>query len=122
MHNEIIQENLEVILESIGIIESRFVEIKNPDDFLLTPYGVTIFDSIAIRLQYIGELLKQIEKLEQNYLLSYPDVEWSKIIRLRDLISHHYDYINPTIVFSICEKDIPVLKLTIDLMLKEFNQ
>ena len=35
---------------------------NNPDDFVLDDSGVTILDSIAMRLQVVGELLKKIEK------------------------------------------------------------
>ena len=62
MPDEIIFENLFLISESVELILKRFEAIRQPDDFVLDDNGVTILDSIAMRLQVVGELLKKIEK------------------------------------------------------------
>jgi len=59
--DEIISENLFLISESIELILNRFANIRKPDDFVLDDNGVTILDSIAMRLQVVGELLKKID-------------------------------------------------------------
>jgi hypothetical protein len=51
MPDEIISENLFLISESIELILNRFANIRKPDDFVLDDNGVTILDSIAMRLQ-----------------------------------------------------------------------
>jgi len=120
MPNEYIHDNLESVLESIVIIKERFGSIKKADDFMNTPNGVTLLDSIAMRLQVIGELFKNIDKIDSNYLKQFKNVEWEKIIRMRDLISHHYDTVNPEIIFDVCLNHLPILKSTVEKMLKEF--
>ncbi len=121
MHKEFVQSSLESILESIEIIEARLSSIKNADDFMSTPAVVTKLDSISMRLQIIGELLKKIDKVDSNYLIKFRQVEWEKIIKMRDIISHHYDTINPEIVFDVCQNHLPVLKSTLLEMIKEFQ-
>ncbi len=121
MHNDFIQGNLESVLESIEIIEERFNNIKKANDFMLTPEGVTFLDSLAMRLQVIGELIKNIDKENSNYLPQFKNVDWEKIIRMRDLISHHYDIVNPEVVYDICLNHIPILKSTVIEMLKEIK-
>ena len=59
MPDEIFSENLFLISESIELILNRFEDIRKPDDFVLDDNGVTILDSIAMRLQVIGEMLKK---------------------------------------------------------------
>ena len=60
MSNEELISNLDLIVESIQLIQARFSKIRVPEDFVLTPDGVTLLDAIAMRLQVIGESVKQI--------------------------------------------------------------
>lgn len=46
MHDEFF-EDLEFISESIDLISTRFSKIHNPSEFVNTPDGVTLLDSIA---------------------------------------------------------------------------
>lgn len=48
-------------------------------------------------------------------------MEWRKIIRFRDLISHHYEKVQEEIIFEICKTFIPNLKVTIDKMIRELG-
>ena len=111
MPDFLIEYNLEEILESIDIINQRLKDINKPDDFMITPFGTTLFDSIVMRLQTIGERIKNIDKKNANFLKRFTEVQWNDIIRLRDLISHHYENVNPTIVFDICNNKLLPLKL-----------
>jgi uncharacterized protein with HEPN domain len=119
MPDELIQSNLEGILKSIDVILERFVDINNADDFMITPVGGTKMDSIAMRLQVIGELLKKIEKIDPGYLIKFTEIDWKEIMKLRDLISHHYDVINPVLIFDICKIHLPNLKKVIEKIIKE---
>jgi uncharacterized protein with HEPN domain len=87
MFKTFLVDNLEGIYEAILLVEERFAKIKGADDFVLSPQGVLILDSIAMRLQVIGELVKKIEKLDGSFFEKYPDTEWTMIARLRDIIS-----------------------------------
>jgi uncharacterized protein with HEPN domain len=106
-------DNFENILEAISLIEERFSEISKAEDFVSSSRGVVILDSIAMRLQVIGETVKKIEKSDRALLEIFPDVEWDMIIRLRDIISHHYAVIDHEIIHDICKRHIPVLKTTV---------
>lgn len=113
MPNAIIIDNLQLIIESINIIEDRFVDVNAPDQFVNSPDGMLLLDSIAMRLQVIGELTKKIHKIEPSSFDDYTEVEWSKIIKLREIISHHYEMVDHEIIFDICQNHIPLLKATI---------
>ena len=62
MPDDFIIDNLQSILGSIELIESRFAGIASSDDFVMNANGVLMLDSICMRLQVIGELLKKINK------------------------------------------------------------
>ena len=113
MHEEEIAECLNLMLESIKLIEFRFLKIRSPEDFVLSTEGVTVLDAISMRLQVIGESVRKIQKLNPSFLASYSDVEWDKVARFRDFVSHHYDQIDHEIVFDICQVHIPRLKDTL---------
>ena len=109
MSKDEIIDNLDLMVESIHLVQERFSRIRVPDDFVLTPEGVTLLDAISMRLQVIGESVKQIQKTNPSFLQRYAEVEWDKIARFRDLVSHHYEYVDHEIVYDICKTHIPKL-------------
>lgn len=119
---DIILEDLEFVLSSIDIIEQRFTKIKNPHDFVLTPDGVTVLDSIILRLQNIGEAVKNINKRDPALLKKYQEVNWTDIIRFRDFVSHNYDEIDHVIVYNLCKDKLQSLKTTIEKIIKDLNK
>ncbi|MBW2671274.1 MAG: DUF86 domain-containing protein, partial [Deltaproteobacteria bacterium] len=47
-----------------------------------------------MRLQVVGELLKKINKVDNSILKNYTEIEWNKIMKLRDIVSHHYEKVD----------------------------
>ena len=122
MCDPVLRDNLQIILESIELVEERFSKINQADEFVTGPEGVLLLDAISMRLQVIGETVKKISKIESSLFERYPDVEWSKIMRLRDIISHHYEMVDHEIIFDICENHLPELKSTIQKIIRRENQ
>ena len=113
MHEGEIADYLDMMLESIKLIENRFLKIQLADEFVQSGDGITLLDSISMRLQVIGESVRKIQKLNPSILDSHPDVEWDKIARFRDFVSHHYHQVDHEIVYDICKVHIPRLKITL---------
>src|SRR3989442_696011 len=61
---------------------------------------------IVRSLEIIGEAVK---KLDDDFKLSHPNLEWEKIARTRDLMIHHYFGIDYSIVWNIITEKIPPL-------------
>jgi len=116
MSKDEIIDILDLIIESIHLVQERFSRIRVPDDFVLAREGVTLLDAISMRLQVIGESVKRIEKTDLSLLQRYADIEWDKIARFRDLVSHHYEHVDHEIVYDICETHIPKLREVIQKM------
>ncbi|MEI7012423.1 DUF86 domain-containing protein [Leptospira licerasiae] len=74
---------------------------------------ITILDSIAMRLQAIGDNVKSISKLDPIFLSNYPETDWVKIMRMRGIVSHHYEGLDHEIIFSICKDKLKDLKSSI---------
>lgn len=105
------KELIAFILESLALVKKRFQSIKSSDDFLQNDAGLEKLDAIAMRLQSIGEALKNLMKREKELLLKVADeTYWSEIIKTRDFISHHYVAIDAEIVFEICGNELEKLE------------
>jgi len=122
MPDEELLDILGMIRESIRLVQDRFNHIKTPDDFCTSSEGTTLLDAIAMRLQVIGESVKQIQKLDAAFLNAYREIQWDKIARFRDLVSHHYENVDHEIVYDICRNHIPQLSIAIGKMLEGFKE
>ena len=116
--NDSVRDSLENILTSIVLIQQRLKDIRTPDDLLSDADGLFTLDAVAMRLQIIGENVKSLSGLDPELLDRYPDIEWNKIMRLRDIISHHYDVLDHEIVFDACKENIPQLKRVIEIIIE----
>ena len=122
MSNNEILDNLDMMSESIHLVQSRFANILTPSDFVDSAEGVVLLDAIVMRLQVIGELVKKIQKMAPFYLSDYAEVEWKKIAKFRDLVSHHYEKVDHEIVYDICMRHIQRLNDTIQKMQNNFRE
>ena len=113
MSDDIIRDNLGMIIESIGLVEERSSNIKSAEQFVNNSEGVLLLDAVSMRLQVVGELIKKIDKIDNLILRDFPEIDWIKIMKLRDIISHHYDVVDHEIIFDICKNHLPKLKSTI---------
>ena len=67
-----------------------------------------------MRLQSIGEALKNIYKTDTTLLETVKDGSyWSLIIKLREIISHHYVDIDAEIIYDICQNELEELTMNI---------
>ena len=121
MFNDALKYTLEIILEHVNTCQIRFSEIKSPNDFVTSDEGILILDSIAIRLQAIGENVKNISKNNSSFFEKHDFIDWDKIIRFRDFISHHYEMLDYEIVYQICDYYLPKLRTVIEFEIKKFE-
>jgi uncharacterized protein with HEPN domain len=112
MHEEIV-DHLDLMIESTDLIEKRMSRIRVPEDFVLSADGTTMLDAVSMRLQVIGESVRKIQKVDPSFLTHYSTIEWDKLARFRDLVSHHYANIDHEIVYDICRVHIPNLRATL---------
>jgi uncharacterized protein with HEPN domain len=119
---ELVLEILRQIQNSINIILKRFSKIKEPDDFVESEEGLEKLDSICMQLIAIGESLKQIDKItDGKFLVNYPQIEWDKAKKMRDIIAHHYFDIDEEIVFNVCQKHLPLMLDVIQKMISDLE-
>jgi uncharacterized protein with HEPN domain len=115
-------ELLKFILQSIEMIKKRFQDITCSDDFMYSDEGITKLDSISMRLQSIGEALKNIDKRDRDFLLEVADkIYWSNIIKTREIITHHYIDIDSETIFMICDEKLDDLESKVSILMDKLK-
>ncbi|MEY8488817.1 HepT-like ribonuclease domain-containing protein [uncultured Parabacteroides sp.] len=118
----LILHTLGQIDNSLQIILERTSEIAMADDFLLSSSGMTLLDSVCMKLIAVGESVKNLDKLTNKELLPiYSEIPWKRVMGVRDIIVHHYFDVDADEIFHICKNDIPILHAVIKRMITDLN-
>jgi uncharacterized protein with HEPN domain len=112
MRNE--RERLFDILEAIERIEKYAMLGKSAfeNDELVQNWMVN-------HISVIGEACRTIP---EEFRAEYSGVPWADIIAMRNLLVHHYFGIDTDAVWMVVERDIPELKMNIQLILADLNK
>lgn len=71
---------------------------------------------IVHHLQILGEAAARISEDFQN---KHPDIPWSEIIGMRNILIHNYFGIDIDVVWLVIEKDLPELERNVKKLLEE---
>src|SRR3989338_6449643 len=94
---------LQHILESIGRVR-EFTRGVSEERFLK---DALVQSAVIRQLEIIGEAVKN---LSPSFRKRHKNVPWKDISGLRDKLSHGYFGVDISLVWGICEKDLPELK------------
>lgn len=106
---ERIYQLLQRIEDSILLVQSQMGRITCSDDFVYSQDGVFTLSGICMQLIFIGESVKVIDSKDKNYLGKYPDIPWTAIMGLRDIIAHEYHRIDEEEIYAVVTNDLPLL-------------
>jgi uncharacterized protein with HEPN domain len=120
---ELVEEILRQVLGAAQTIAKRFAPITSPEDFVSSEAGLEKLDAICMQLIAIGESVKHLDKMTEGTLLScYPQIEWKRVMGMRDVLSHHYFDLDAEVVYSVCVNHIEVLMQTVQSMLADLEK
>ncbi len=120
---ELVKEILRQILGSAQTIAKRFDSITSVEDFVISEEGREKLDAICMQLIAIGESVKNLDKVTQGGLLPrYPQIEWKRVMGMRDVLTHHYFDLDAAVVYSVCENRIGELIRTIQHILTDLEE
>ena len=106
---ERIYQLLERIEDSILLIQSQMGRITRPEDFVYSQDGVFTLSGVCMQLIFIGESVKVIDAKDNTYLSKYPDIPWTAIMGLRDIIAHEYHRVDEEEIYTVVVNDLPTL-------------
>lgn len=117
---ELVEGILHQVLSATRTIAKRFAPIRSAEDFLSSEAGLEKLDAICMQLIAIGESVKHLDKITAGTLLPrYPQVEWKRVMGMRDVLTHHYFDLDAEVVFSVCAHHVAELQQTIETMLAD---
>jgi len=120
---ELVREILRQVLGAARTIAKRFAPITSPEDFVSSEAGLEKLDVICMQLIAIGESVKHLDKITEGTLLPrYPQIEWKRVMGMRDVLSHHYFDLDAEVVYSACAHHIEVLMQTVQVMLADLEK
>jgi uncharacterized protein with HEPN domain len=103
------------IQEGIRRIERRFSGIDTAYDFIRDDDGLDRLDAIAMMLVAIGENTQQLDKfIDPKLFDQYPDIDWSGIKGLRNILAHNYFSIDAEEIYRLCSDEIEPFKNAIE--------
>jgi uncharacterized protein with HEPN domain len=107
------QRKLSDILEAIDEIQkyaSRGREVFEREELIQS--------WILLRLQIIGEAVRVIREERPEWLWSWPDVPWAKIVGMRNRLVHDYGSIRHDIVWQTVQEDLPLVRHAVSALLQ----
>lgn len=111
---------LKQIEQAIMRLQERTANIHTVDDFLLSPAGMEKLDAACMLLIAVGESLKGFDKVtEKKVLITYPQIPWSNVMGVRDIIAHHYFNIDAEEIFGIVHDELPSLLEAVRYFIRE---
>ena len=117
-----IKSLLQRIEDAISLILDNTLLISSPNDFLISSEGMFALSGACMQLIFIGESVKVIDnKTNHSYLKKYPNVPWSEIMGLRDIIAHEYRHIDSEEIFKVIKDDLPSLLVIVRQMREDLN-
>mgnify|MGYP001589855438 FL=1 len=100
------KDNLVYIDDVLSAVKkiNKFCKTIDKDDFMKNEL---LMDAVVRNLEIIGEASS---KLTAAFKERYKEIEWRKIIGMRNRIIHAYDTVNFEIVWDVIREDLPELK------------
>ncbi|MDR1098062.1 MAG: DUF86 domain-containing protein [Tannerella sp.] len=96
--------------KSLNDVLEWTANIVSVNDFMISPSGMILLNAVCMKLFSIGEEIKSIDKRTDKRLFpQYPEVNWKEVMKMRDVIAHHYFEIDAEVVFDTLKNDVPPL-------------
>ena len=108
------RERLQDILEAIAKIE---IYAKRGRQAFEREELIQVW--MAYHLQIIGEAISSMSENLQN---NYPQIPWSEIIAMRNILVHEYFGIDLEEVWSTVQQDLPELKRQIEAIVERMGE
>lgn len=76
-------------------------------------------DAVIRSIEIIGEAANKTRVADPDFAARHPNVPWDVMYGMRNRIVHDYFDVDVQVVWQTVQRDLPVLRLQIDTMLKK---
>lgn len=73
-------------------------------------------DAVVRNIEIVGEAVRRIP---EDMRRRHPEVEWIKIVALRNIVAHEYFGIDEEIIWDVVQNEVPLLLSQIQHILRE---
>ena len=112
------EKNNIVYLKDMLHATKQIMEYCKDCNYLKFTNTKIIQDAVIRNLEILGEAAT---KLSDDFIKSYPDLPIKKARGMRNLLIHHYDYVDVDEVWKVIENDLSPLKEKLQKVLKELE-
>ena len=97
--------NQAALLDMVGAMNAitEFVQGKTWEDYLA---DLLLRSAVERQLEILGEAAN---RLSSSFRVAHPEVDWSNVVGLRNVIIHQYDEIDYEVVWEIATEQVPLL-------------
>ena len=100
----------EQIQTAIGQLKEWNADIKQADDYYLSPDGMQKLAASCMLIEAIGEGIHQIDDITEGKLFpERPEIPWEDVIGIRNHIAHGYFDIDGEVVYGVIKQDLDPL-------------
>lgn len=103
------------ILKAIDLINS-FVSEMDLEEF---KDDLKTQSAVIRQFEVIGEAVK---KLDKSLTMKHPEIDWSAVAGMRDLLIHQYFGVDLDLVWESIKEDLPAFKKTMKTIQKEVDE
>ena len=108
----LIHHILKQLTDACDLIICWNQSVISVDDYLCSPDGMQKMAATCMIIESIGEGIKKIDRLNQDFLTSNaPHIPWRNIKGLRDHIAHGYFNLDAEIIFDVAKNEIPGIRI-----------
>ena len=75
--------------------------------------------AILYQVLIIGEATK---RLSQEFRDGHPEIPWSSMAGMRDIVAHHYDEIDFNVLWNVLKRGIPEMMRNLEPLLPESSE
>lgn len=113
-HPERVADYLAHIAEASGRATSYVQPLQDIHEF---EQNQQIQDAVVRNIQIIGEAATQINRMAPEFITQHPELPWSEMRRMRNIVVHSYFAVNLQILWQTVTADLPKLKQQVDHLL-----
>ena len=110
---------LEQIQTAIGQLKEWNADIKQADDYYLSPDGMQKLAASCMLIEAIGEGIHQIDDITEGKMFpERPEIPWEDVIGIRNHIAHGYFDIDGEVVYGVIKQDLTPLLEAVEYFVK----
>lgn len=113
---------LEDAVAEMELLLKMSADIRQPEDFVTSLRGLTVFRACGMSLQYITEIFVKVRNLcGKEFFTPYSTIPWNAVFGMRNFLSHEYGNVDNEGFFDTIKNNIPDLLAVTRKILEDVN-